>query len=270
MPRKPSKRKSTKRNKSKSSSGKRTRTYPIVKPAIKLSPRPLVGFWQVRGGTILSLLLLAAFGLIMSQFFTTYRFYVYEVKVRGNQFVDPQEIYDVSGLHELSIFWINPDKVEAAILSNLLGVKEATVTCRLPNRVTIEVVERQMKVVWRWGEKRYGVDEQGAILPLEGEWEGMLLIQDLTSVPPEVRHRIDPEVIRSALELQKFLPETAVLQYSDDRGLSFHQEGYPIYLGKGDMAEKMKIVNALVQSLASDGIQPQFVDVRFPESPYYQ
>jgi hypothetical protein len=127
-----------------------------------------------------------------------------------------------------------------------------------------------MKVVWRWGEKRYGVDEQGAILPLEGEWEGMLLIQDLTSVSPEVRHRIDPEVIRSALELRKFLPETAVLQYSDDRGLSFHQEGYPIYLGKGDMAEKMKIVNALVQSLASDGIQPQFVDVRFPESPYYQ
>lgn len=270
MPRKPSKRKSTKRNKSKSSSGKRTRTYPIVKPAIKLSPRPLVGFWQVRGGTILSLLLLAALGLIMSQFFTTYRFYVYEAEVRGSQFVDPKQIYNVSGLHELSMFWINPEKAEAAIISNLPGVKEAKVTCRLPNRVTIEVVERQMKVVWQWGEKRYGVDEQGAILPLEGEWEGMLLIQDLTPVPPEVRRRIDPGVIRSALELRKLLPETIVLQYSEDRGLSFHQDGYPIYLGTGDMAEKMKIVDALVQSLASDGIQLEFVDVRFPESPYYK
>lgn len=270
MPRKPSKRKSTKRNKSKSSSGKRTRTYPIVKPAIKLSPRPLVGFWQVRGGTILSLLLLAALGLIMSQFFTTYRFYVYEAEVRGSQFVDPKQIYNVSGLHELSMFWINPEKAEAAIISNLPGVKEAKVTCRLPNRVTIEVVERQMKVVWQWGEKRYGVDEQGAILPLEGEWEGMLLIQDLTPVPPEVRRRIDIEVIRSALELRKLLPETIVLQYSEDRGLSFHQDGYPIYLGTGDMAEKMKIVDALVQSLASDGIQLEFVDVRFPESPYYK
>jgi len=278
MPRKPSKQKSTKRKKSKSSGGKRTRTYPIVKPAVRLSPRPTVGFWQdfgelsraVRGGTILSLLLLALLGLIMSQFFTTYRFYVYEAEVSGSQFVDQKEIYDASGVHEMSMFWINAEKVEAAILSDLPGVKEVEVTCRLPNRVIIQVVERQMKVLWQWGEKRYGVDEQGTMLPLEGEWEGMLVIQDLSPIPPEVGHRQDPEVIRSALELRKLLPEAVGLQYSEDRGLSFYQEGYPIYLGRGDMAEKVAILDALLRSLASDGIQPQFVDVRFLESPYYK
>ena len=214
--------------------------------------------------------LLAFLGLIMGQFFTTDTFYVYEAEVRGSHFVDPEEIYHVSGLHELSMFWINPEKVKDAILSSLPGIKEVKVTCRLPDRVIIDVVERQMEVVWEWGGNHYGVDEHGAILHLERGWEGMLLIQDLSPVSPEVRGHIDPEVISSALELAKLLPETVALQYSDDRGLTFYHEGYPIYLGSGDVTEKMKIVDALLHGLAFDGIQPEYVDLRFLESPCYK
>ena len=266
MARKSSKRKSRKKKRSK---GKRSHAYEIAKPSVKLAPRPLVGLWQIREGTVLSLLLLAALGLLTSQFFTTDRFYVYEAEVQGNQFVDQSEIYNASGLHELSIFWINTERVEAAIPS-LPGVKEARVTYRLPNQVRIEVVERWTQVIWQRGEARYGVDDWGIILPLEGDLEGMLLIQDLTIGPLEVGDQVDPEVVRSALELRRLLPETVVLQYSEDRGLSFHQADYPVYLGAGDMVEKVAILNALLQELAADGIQPQYVDLRFKESPYYR
>jgi cell division septal protein FtsQ len=261
-----SKRKSRKKKRSK---GKRNHAYEIAKPNVKLAPRPLVGLWQVRGGTVLSVLLLVALGLLTRQFFTTDRFYVYEVEVQGNRFVDQSEIYNASGLHELSIFWMKPEQVEAAI-SSLPGIKEARVNCRLPNRVTIEVVERQTQIIWQRGDKRYSVDDRGTILPLEGELEGMLLIQDLTIGPLEVGDRIDPEVVGSALELRKLLPEAAAFQYSEDKGLSFHQGGCPIYFGTGDIAEKMAILNALLQDLASEGIPPEFVDVRFVESPFYR
>ena len=260
---------SRKSKKKKRSKGKRNHAYEIAKPNVKLAPRPLVGLWQVRGGTVLSLLLLAALALLTSQFFTTHRFYVYDVKVQGNQFVDRNEIYTASGLHEISVFWIKPEQVEAAI-SSLPGVKEARVTCRLPNQVTIEVVERRTQIIWQRGETRYGLDDRGTMLPLEGELEGMLLIQDLTSGPLEVGDRIDPEVVRSALELRRLLPATVVLQYSEDKGLSFYQGDCPIYLGTGDMVEKMAILNALLQELASEGIKPQYVDVRFVESPFYR
>lgn len=218
---------------------------------------------------MLSLLLLAVLALLTSQFFTTHRFYVYDAEVQGNQFVDRSEIYTASGLHEFSIFWINTEQVEAAI-SSLSGVKEAKVTCRLPNRVKIEVVERQTQIVWQRGEARYGVDDRGIILPLEGELEGMLLIQDQTIGPLVVGDRINPEVVRSALELRQLLPETVVLQYSEDKGLSFHQWDYPVYFGIGDMAEKMAILDALLQDLAFEGIQPEFVDLCFKESPCYK
>lgn len=260
---------SRKSRKKKRSKTKRNHAYEIAKPQAKLSSRPLLALWQVRGGTVLSLLLLAVLGLITGQFFTTHRFYVYDAQVRGNQFVDRDEIYNASGLHELSIFWIRPERVEAAI-SSLPGVRGAKVTCRLPNRVRIEVVERRTQIVWQRGEKRYGVDDRGVILPLEGELEGMLLIQDLRTGSSEVSDRIDPEVVRSALDLWQLLPEATTLRYSEDRGLSFHQGDCPIYLGTGDMAEKVVILNALLRDLAFEEIQPEFVDLRFKGSPFYR
>jgi cell division septal protein FtsQ len=266
MPRRSSKRKSKK--KKKPSTAKRGHAYEIAKPNVELSARPLVGFWQVRGGTLLSLLLLAALALLTSQFFTTDRFYVYDAEVQGNRFVDRSEIYAASGLHELSIFWINTGQVEAAI-SSLLGIREVKVTCRLPNRVKIEVVERQPRIVWQRGEKRYWVDEQGIVLSMEGELEGMFLIHDLTPGPLEVGDCIDSEVIASALELRRLLPEAAAFSYSEDRGFSFDQRGYPIHFGTGDIAEKVAILNALLRDLALEGITPKFVDVRFKESPFY-
>ena len=218
---------------------------------------------------MLSVLLLAALALLTSQFFATHRFYVYEAEVQGNQFVGRDEIYDASDLHEWSIFWIKPERAEAAI-SSLPGIKEARVTYRLPNRVRIEVVERQVQIIWQRGEARYSVDDRGIILTLEGELEGMLLIQDMTAGPLEVGDRINPEIVRSALELRRLLPETVALQYSEDKGLILHQADYPVYLGTGDVAEKVAILNALLRDFAFEGIQPEFVDVRFIESPSYK
>lgn len=262
--RKPSKRKTGKRSKVK----RRSRAYEIARPGVRLPTRPLVSSWQIRTGPVLSVLLLIALGLITSQFFTTDRFYIYEAEVEGNQFVDSAEIYNASGLHEWSIFWVNPERVEAQI-SKLSGVKEAKVTCWLPNHVSIQVVEHQVQIIWQRGEQRYWVDEQGTLLPVEEEIEDMIMVQDLTPRPLEVGDRIDPEVVRSALELKRLLPETKVLQYSEDRGVILNRS-FPVYLGTGDIAEKMTILDALVKDLAFDGIQPEYVDLRYKESPCYK
>jgi len=159
--------------------------------------------------------------------------------------------------------------VEAAV-ARLPGIKEARVRCRLPNRVVVEVVERQAQIVWQRDGTRYWVDEAGVVLPARGELEGALLVEDLAPGPLRVGDRLDPRVVESALELHQLLPELAAVQYSD-QGLSFHhQGGYPIYLGVGDMPEKVAIMKALVRKLAAEGIQPEFIDLRFKEGPYYK
>ncbi len=268
MPRKSSKRKPTLKKRSK---GKRNHAYEIVKPNARLAPRSLVSLGQIkiRKGTLLSVFLLAVLTLFIRQFFATSRFYVYDAEVQGNQFVHGDEIYDASGLNELSIFWVKPRQVEAAIIDSLPEIKEARVTCRLPNRVSIEVVESWTQVIWQRDGMRYGVDDEGAILLLEGESEGMLVIQDLRTGPFEVGDHIDPGIVVSALELRRLLPETVSLQYSEAEGLIFDQWGYPVYFGTGDMAGRVAVLNALRRDFGVSGIQPEYVDVRFPESPVY-
>jgi cell division septal protein FtsQ len=247
------------------------RDYEATAPEITLSLRPVVSFWQDQGGKVLGLLLLLALSWLAYLLFVTEAFYVYEAKVVGNQLVPAEEIYQNSGLEEMSIFWINPAQVEATVAS-LPNVKEAKVHCGLPNRVTIEIVERQPRVIWQQGEKRYWVDEEGTVLLARGELPDATVIVDLDEQPIQPGDRVDPLVIAGAQKLHSLLPELSTVQYASPMGINFQSEqGWPIYLGQGeDMEQKVATMKALLQEIAAKGIQPQFVDLRFKGSPYYK
>jgi len=247
------------------------RDYEVTAPKIKLSLRPVAIFWQDQGEKALGFFLLLALGWLTYQFFATETFYVYKARVVGNQLVPAEEIYQNSGLEELSIFWINPAQVEATIAS-LPNIKEARVHCGLPDRVTIEVVERQPQIVWQQGDKRYWVDEEGTVLPARGELAEATVIVALDERPVQPGDRVDPQVIAGAQKLRSLLPELATVQYASHTGLSFQSEqGWPIYLGQGENIEqKVAIMKALLQEIAAKGIHPQFIDLRFKGSPYYK
>ena len=253
------------------------RDYEATAPKIKLSLRPVVGFWQDHGGKALGFLLLLALGWLTYQLFVMEAFYVYEARVVGNQLVPAEEIYQNSGLEGMSIFWINPTQVEATIVS-LQNIKEARVHCGLPDRVTIEVAERQPQVIWQigatvpQGEKRYWIDEEGTVLPARGELTEATVIVDLDERPVQPGDRVDPQVIAGAQKLRSLLPELTTVQYASHTGISFQSEqGWPVYLGQGeDIEQKVAIMKALFQEIAAKGVHPQFIDLRFKGSPYYK
>jgi cell division protein FtsQ len=247
------------------------RDYEVTVPEIKLSLRPVVGFWQDHGGKALGFLLLLALGWLTYQLFAMEAFYVYEARVVGTQLVPAEEIYWNSGLEGMSIFWIHPAQVEATIAS-LPNIKEARVHCGLPNRVTIEVVEREPQVIWQQGEKRYWIDEEGTVLPARGELTEATVIVDLDERPVQPGDRVDPRVIAGAQKLRSLLPELTTVRYSSHTGISFQSEqGWPIYLGQGeDIEQKVAIMKALLQEIAAKGIHPQFIDLRFKGRPYYR
>ncbi|MFB0536395.1 MAG: cell division protein FtsQ/DivIB [Anaerolineae bacterium] len=247
------------------------RDYQATAPAIKLSLRPVVSFWEDHGGKALGFFLLLALGGLTYQLFAAEAFYVYEASVAGNRLVPAEAVYQNSGLEGMSIFWINPAQVEAAIVS-LPNIKEARVRCGLPDRVTIEVVERQPQVIWQQGEKRYWIDEEGTVLPALGELAEATVIVDLDERPVQPGDRVDPQVIAGAQKLRSLLPELSTVQYASHTGLSFQSEqGWPIYLGQGeDIEQKVAIMKALLQEIAAKGVHPQFIDLRFKGRPYYK
>jgi cell division septal protein FtsQ len=247
------------------------RDYEATAPKIKLSLRPLAGFWQDKGGKALGFFLLLALGGLTYQLFAMENFYVYEAEVVGNQLLPAEEIYHHSGLEEMSIFWIDPAQIEANLVS-LPNIKEAKVHCGLPSGVTIEVVERQPQTIWQQGEKRYWIDEEGTVLPARGELTEATVIVDLDERPVQPGDRVNPQVIAGTQKLCSLLPELDTVQYASPTGISFQSEqGWPIYLGQGeDIEQKVAIMRALLQEITAKGVHPQFIDLRFKERPYYK
>ncbi len=232
--------------------------------------QPLAG---IRRGKVvfflgLGLIVLAALGYWL---FLTDDFYVYEITVRGNHLVSSEEIFAASGLYGWSIFWVDPQAV-ADTVAGMPGILSAEVECSLPNRVTITVVEREPQVVWQRAGMRWLVDEQGVVLSAQAGAEGGLVVEDQDSHPLQPGARVDAAAVAAARQLQGLLPDLTTVRYAPQTGLSFtHALGCEVYLGTGtDMAEKLAILNALVEHLNASGERPQYIDLRFKESPCYK
>jgi len=231
---------------------------PVSRPRVRIGSRGLSLFLAI---TLVSLI---------SYLFISEAFYIYEAIVRGNSLVSAEEIYQSSEMDGYSIFFIDPHQVEEAICS-LPDIWEAKVQVRLPNQMIVEVRERQARVIWQIGQERYGVDQEGTILPLRGE-EPSISIRDLDAISRQPGEHIDLEIITAAERYNTLLPEVRQFDYSQQHGLSLvNEHGWRIYLGDGEQAiVKVTILRALVQRLASQGITMEFVDLRFQESPYYR
>jgi len=244
------------------------RTYETAASQTLISSRRIARPWAFARGKVTSLLLLAALVSLIYYFFNSHYFFVHEIKVVGNRFVPAEEIGQKSGLENVNIFWIDPAHAEAA-LTSLSAIKEAKVRCRLPGEVTIEVGERQPRLIWRRGEARYWVDDEGIVMPAWGELEGLLLVEDDGS--DFSGQRLDPAAVQSALQLKSLLPELTEVQYSSEIGISFrNRHNWLIYLGTGgDMAEKVAIMRALTSHLLAENIQPELIDLRY-KRPYYK
>ncbi len=248
------------------------RTYEATTPALRLELSPIVGFWQSKGGKVSGVLLLAVMLWVVNQFFMSDVFYVYEITVLGNTTVSAAEIYQASGLEGFSIFYIDPYQVEAAVTS-LPNIQEAKVRCQLPAVVTIEVVERRPQIVWLMGETQYWIDAEGTVLLIRDDLPSeVIFVQDLEERSLRPGERIDPGMLEAIQSLRAALPEVQVFQHSSLQGFSFTTaQGWPVYLGLGDRAEaKAAILRALLRKLEAEGLQPEFLDLRFEGRPYYR
>jgi cell division septal protein FtsQ len=217
-----------------------------------------------------SLILAVVLVSLIAGLFISDAFYVYEAVVHGNSLVSSEEIYQGSEVEGYSIFFVDPEQVETAICS-LADIMEAKVHVSLPNQMIVEVREREAQVIWQTGQERYGVDDDGTILPLRGE-EPSISISDLDALPRQPGEKIDLEILVGVERYSSLLPEVRRFDYSQQYGLSFvNENGWRICLGDADNAGvKVLVMKALVQKLSSQGTTTEFIDLRFQGNPYYR
>lgn len=234
--------------------------------------------WLHTGGWILLVLAVLA-GAAALWLSWDSRFYVYEAQIVGTRRIPESELFGASGLDGLHILWARSATIESRLLEVFPSLESAQVTCSLPSDCVISVIERRPQVLWDDHTELWWVDEEGAVFAAREVGSGLAGLDDARGrwmitgpLPRGDDGNLDERVRVALAELWSSgadVPTT--FDYELDQGLSFvDRQGWRVIVGEGSgMAERLRTLEHLTAYLDSHGITPEFVDVRFPEAPYY-
>ncbi len=220
--------------------------------------------WRVVSG-LMVLSLLAVLGL----FFTSDAFYIRSIGVGGLHYMSSSEIFSLTNVTNMHIFWVDPEQVRADILRSPT-VADAQVRVGWPPvMLQIIITEREPALVWEQSGTAVWIDLQGRVMREREDRPDLLRVS--ADEPGTIGTSIDPNIVTGAVQLQALLPNVTGLRYHSDKGLGYNdQRGWEAWMGTGsDMAEKVKIYDALVASLQARGIVPDEISVENPDAPFY-
>jgi cell division septal protein FtsQ len=203
--------------------------------------------------------------------FTTERFAVVAVEVRGASRVPPQRILEASGIvHGQNLWRIDPARVRGR-LEEMPEIRRADVIRELPNRVAIVVEERRpftlvhaAKLHWLDEEGRVLGDETRAVnteVPVISGLTEEELVTMRTSPGPRARAAI--ALIRALLRTGSALAsEISEIDMSRAEGpVLYTVDGVEVRLGSEEWDERLARLEGVLAQVASQDVNG--VDLRF-------
>ncbi|MEW6029037.1 MAG: FtsQ-type POTRA domain-containing protein [Chloroflexota bacterium] len=209
-------------------------------------------------------------------------FRVNGLQMKDNLYMSADELNAALGLNNRPIFTVIPSEAEAILRMNFPELKTVAVQVSLPNVVTVTVTERLPLIRWEQGGSYTWVDDEGVAFRPRGEVQGLISVTALGAPPPGQRSAQDAlapipflsaDIVQSARALAPFVPPGSTLMYDPKYGLGWSDpRGWQIYFGTkaADVNMKITVYLALADSLTQRGIAPVFIDMRYPNAPYYR
>jgi len=233
--------------------------------------------WRL-GALILSLVFVTALVLV----FQLPYFYVPAASVFGNARIPSEEINGIIGVSNQIIFTVQPDELERRLRLNYPEITSAQVEVYLPNYVYVTVTEREPVVLWQQNGGYTWVDGTGVAFRPRGDAAGLVVVAAVDAPPAGIQTSADPyspppfiqkEYVDAALALSPLVPAGSTLTYSAADGFGWKDpRGWTVAFGTSanDMPLKIRVYQALVDSLVQKGKTPQFISVVHPDGPYYR
>ncbi len=245
-------------------------TAAYARPAIVL-PKVSPEAWKAARPKALALVIAAVLCGIVFAFFNLDSFYVFEPSVIGLENLTKEQVIQAGGITGYNVFFIDGTSVERS-LARVPEIKSVHVIPGVPNRLSIQISERQPDVVWERGNDRYWVDAEGFAFKAHGDKPELAIIRDLDQVPVKIGSKIMPDALAAYHALQSAMSEApSRLEWSSAHGLAFADaRGWKVYLGDKDgMTGKVVKFRALAEQLEAQKTQVKFIDLGKGD-PYYQ
>lgn len=254
-------------------------------------PRPRFGMRAV------SFLIVAILGTVLYLSYNLPFFRVTQAQILGNQMIPSQEINTVLGITGKPIFTLKPTELELRLRMNYPEVSYVDVSVSLPNLVTVNLIERRPVIRWEQGGGYTWIAEDGVAFRPRGEMPELISViaasapsvpeitldpliptPDVTPtpVPPDKitpKPFISTDMIRALRGLAGHVPPGMSIIYDAQYGFGWSDpRGWRVYFGSDseDIELKLRVYEAMVNSLTQRGIRPALIDVSYPTAPYYR
>jgi cell division protein FtsQ len=228
---------------------------------------------------------LTLFKVILISVFVIYSFYYFsqssffalqKIEVRGQQHLAPAEVASQSGLSDgANIFQLNLDQARERLLADP-WIAGATLRRQLPNKVEIDIVERQPSALLIAGQYWLVLDRNGVCIDslTSTRLYSLPIITGLAPVTVEPGRQVSASpvlpVVLAALDLsvEDFFSEVDV---ADPESLiAYTRDGIPIYLGDSqNLHSKLLTAQSLMASL-NDPSSVAYIDLRSAQAPAVQ
>lgn len=234
------------------------------------------------GWRLLSFFLVALFGAGLYFAWTLPTFRVTGTMLVGNQMLSADEIESVLRLKDAPVFLVIPTDAEKALRVNFPEITSVKVSLELPNKVIATITERQPVIRWEQDGAYAWVDAQGVAFRPRGEAQGLVVVSASGSPPAGVRSESDSlapvpfvsaQIVESIRLLAPHVPQGSVLLYNPKFGIGWvDSRGWTVWFGSNaDQTDmRLSVYSVLVDSLAQRGITPSFINVAYPDAPYYR
>ncbi len=233
--------------------------------------------WRI-ASTVIALLFSTAIYFVLSLPY----FHVPSVTVLGNNRLTQDEIQSVMGVMGQSIFVVQPDDAAMRLRMNYPELLSAQVNVYLPNHVYVTVAERQPVILWQQNGGYTWIDSTGFAFRPRGTMAGLVPITGLATPPAGDRPLDEPfspppymqkELVDAILALAPAVPAGTTMFFDPSFGLGWKDgHGWKSYFGTSaqDMPLKVRVYQSLVDSLLQRGVTPIFINVMYPDAPFYR
>ena len=248
---------------------------------MRLPSIPTLGVgWRLFSALLIGILGFMIYFLWSSPFFT-----VGTIDVSGLVRLSNDEINAVADVVGKSIIFVDTEIVEKNLRAAFPGLENITVESEVPNKVLVNLVERQPVLAWQQDGQTYWIDESGmAYLPHGGSIpsitvQGSDLLAASASASELVEdgevqdQSIPKDLVKAIQTLSQKIPENSPITYDNQHGIGWYdQRGWQVYFGTGgeDMDLKWMVYWKTFKWLKQAGIQPTLIRVEHVHAPYYR
>lgn len=182
--------------------------------------------------------------------------------------------HQVSHVVAYNIFLLNSRRLGEEI-ARVPSVKRAKVLPQLPDRVAVELNERQPIALWRTQAETFLVDDDGQVIAEAGERSLPLVITDVSGRSLVPGDRVERRVLLVAGELQRVLPSLGAapreIEYNWAGLTVVTDGGWRVLFGDLEhLNRKLQYLAAITALAQRQNLRLALVDLRPKDRPYYQ